>query len=271
MSFVIWRRRLSYWPALTVLALGVSAELLFSVGVAHFAGRTPLRPPFLSARLIDDGPGRDYLIENCAKSSFSLCSFYKDLPRGSDAMLWSGKGEGFISMTSVIQEEWSKQDIPFAYAVLTSKPLATFQSSLRAILRQSTGYLLDDVTAPLDNSAKLPSSVRSIYDGTLAASNQFPTRFWNGLSLPLILLSFVLIFCRARHLPIEVRIIFLGLIADIIICGALSTPHDRYLTRAIWLLPVIAACCGSARRREHGSDRRWAKALRTPCVNAEVK
>ena len=33
----------------------------------------------------------------------------------------------------------------------------------------------------------------------------------------------------------------LGWIANVAICGALSTPHERYNMRVIWLLPIAAS------------------------------
>jgi hypothetical protein len=43
---------------------------------------------------------------------------------------------------------------------------------------------------------------------------------------------------------------------NVAICGALSTPHDRYLMRAVWTVPLVAGmlCAmvfASAGRRSH--------------------
>jgi hypothetical protein len=37
-----------------------------------------------------------------------------------------------------------------------------------------------------------------------------------------------------------------AIIANIMVCGGVSTPHDRYLMRLIWLLPMIGVALVSA-------------------------
>lgn len=239
-AYFLWRKQLSYLPALSVLALGIAGEIGFSAGVYYTVGHPPLRPPFLSARLIDDGPGISYLKANCPSSGFALCSFYRELPDGSDAILWSGDGRGFISMPPERQRPWSEEDLRFVSSVFADRPFETSAVWMRATGRQFLGYSLDDVTAPLGSTEKLPPRIRGMYAATLVGSNSFPAIFWNALALPILISSALLLAYRRRDLPIQVKILLLGIAADIFICGALSTPHDRYLMRVAWLMPVMA-------------------------------
>ena len=75
-----------------MLAVGVAGEAAFSAAVARVTGFAPVRPPFLSARLVEDGPGLDYLRAHCAGggASFALCRYRDRLPLASDIFLWSG-------------------------------------------------------------------------------------------------------------------------------------------------------------------------------------
>lgn len=249
-GYLLWRKQLSYLPALSVLALALAGEIVFSAGVYYTVGYPLLRPPFLSARLIDDGPGLAYLKANCASSAFALCDFYRELPAGSDSILWTGEGKGFISMSPERQRAWSQQDLKFVLAVFADRPLETSTAWLKSIGRQLVGYSLDDVTTPLGSTEKLPPHIREIYEDSLVASNNFPSKFWNVLSFPILLFSALLLAFRRRDLAIEVKMVVIGVVADIVICGALSTPHDRYLMRVAWLMPVMALSIMPTLRRK---------------------
>ena len=54
----IFRRHFVLRPIVAATLLAILGELLFSAGVRHAINVPPLRPPFLTARLLDDGPGR---------------------------------------------------------------------------------------------------------------------------------------------------------------------------------------------------------------------
>jgi small basic protein len=41
-------------------------------------------------------------------------------------------------------------------------------------------------------------------------------------------------------------VIIAGFVFNVAICGALSTPHDRYSTRILWIVPIAAAAVGSS-------------------------
>lgn len=234
-AFVFWRRRLTFRPALLVLALGIIGELSFSAGVTCATGHRPLRPPFLSARLIDDGPGLAYLRTQCPK--FALCDFYAGLPQGSDAMLWSSEGQGFISMAPERQRAWSDEDLRFVITVFLDRPLDVSVAWIAAVGRQAVGYSLSDVTTAIDKG-RMPPNVRAAYEKSLVARGSFPTTVWDVAGLALLLLSMAVLL--RRDLPITVKIMLLGVLVNVIICGALSTPHDRYLMRVAWLLPLCA-------------------------------
>ena len=99
------------WPLIIALAGGLLGEICFALAVSHATGSQPLRPPFLSARLVADGPGRIFLQRDCArKRRFHQCDFYRRLPANSDAILWGQDGAGFISMPTAVQRAWSAED-----------------------------------------------------------------------------------------------------------------------------------------------------------------
>lgn len=230
---MIWRRTLSYGPVLIGLLFVLSGSLIFSLGVKYETGQAPIRPPFLSARLIDDGPGLSYLQQNCP--GFHLCDFYAFLPKGSDRMLWSQDGNGFISMSRERQRAWSDEDFRFVLSVIAEQPFQVAGAWIAAIGRQSLGHSVVDVTSPID-TGRLPADVRRIYYRTLVSKNTFPAFAWDFCHILVTVMGVALI--ASRHTPRVFKIIFLCILVDVLICGAFSTPHDRYLMRVIWLLPL---------------------------------
>lgn len=240
-SLFFQRRPISWIPVLSTLLVGVAAELSFAAGVTFAAGSPPLRPPFLSARLIADGPGRQFLEEQCPRGAdFTLCSIYAALPTNSDVILWADNGVGFISMPRNVQRAWSQEDLRFSAAVAANHPLAVGSSSALAVAKQSWGYKVSDVTAPLENTDRLTPAEFTRYSVTAVAKSRFPVWIWNASSIPLFVASIILLIGGRRRLPPSVQIIILGVIIDVAVCGAISTPHDRYLMRVVWLLPFAA-------------------------------
>jgi hypothetical protein len=67
-------------------------------------------------------------------------------------------------------------------------------------------------------------------------------------AIPLLLLALRRMATAPSHDPIlpYLTMIVSGIILNILICGAVSTPHDRYLMRLIWLLPLCAVMLRTA-------------------------
>ena len=81
------------WRGLVVIAgcllLAAAAEAAFSVAVTRLVGAPPSRPPFLTARIIEEGPGYHYWHDTCPASGFKVCEFLPRLPMPADEFIWS--------------------------------------------------------------------------------------------------------------------------------------------------------------------------------------
>ncbi len=82
-------------------ALGEIAAIVMLAAIAQLAlnfylyGKPSLngeRPPFLTARLIADGPGRWYLEQHCGETKFAGCGHLRELRADSDQFLWADDG-----------------------------------------------------------------------------------------------------------------------------------------------------------------------------------
>ena len=242
-------RRIIVWPVLLAIILGVAAEVAFSTAVALAIGSPPLRPPFLSARLVADGPGRLFLERDCAhRERFVQCRFYPNLSTNSDAILWSLDGTGFRSMPPDVQRAWAAEDARFALAVLLDDPVRVGKSTAAAIIKQASSIRIDDVVMPLDLASRIPDAERVKYRATLVARGTFPAGLWDRAAVVAALASLVALLLFRRRITFPMVLILCGIGLNIVICGALSTPHDRYLMRMEWLIPLLAVILATSHR-----------------------
>lgn len=248
---IAWRRLV-----LPLLALGIAigGEALFSINVRNATGAAPVRPPFLTARLIADGPGRAYLANHCEDAKFLLCRWRDRLPEGSDTFLWdqNPSARGFTAATAAEKRRLVDEEMAFIVAVVRDDPLGVARTTFAAIRSQASKVGLPEFNyGPggrefLDR--KVPPRFKERLVGSLAYRDAMPVQPVALLSLGVFLaaMAFGLFAVRpgGRGATWEGRAIFaLAVVAiglDIAVCGALSTPHDRYLMRIIWIVPLIA-------------------------------
>ena len=261
------------------LLIGIGGEALFSAAVRQMTGAPPGRPPFLTARLIDDGPGYRYLVKTCPGNGFDLCRFLPRLPMNSDQFLWSADPATgvFAAASPAEQRTLSAEQIRFALAVARDRPVSVAASSARSFRRQIGAMGLADFNYPeqekLYFETKLPPRELAQVRASAAFRSEMPVEPIRSATpvivvASLILTAFTLLaMARGAHWVGNregfVFLVLAGLLLNAAACGALSTPHDRYQSRIIWLLPLLAACIaqwrpGLLRFRHSGGQRKEA-------------
>lgn len=259
----------TYKPAVALLILailsGFAGDALFSAAISRQTGDSPVRPPFLTARLIEAGPGLKMLDMHCGLQKFEACKFRDRMPNGSAAFLWSkDKRSGVFAVEPhAVQRRLSMQDTAFAIASIRHDPIATIAVTAHASLRQLTMLRMDIFNAPLgDNSGDaiegLPLSVRERISDSRYVTRFMPVALVEALSI----ISFVtaafylmLIAIRSgsnrekveRDFVLAATLAILLIIANATITGALSGPYNRYSVRIIWIVPLFALLVPSVR------------------------
>lgn len=256
------RTALCLAPIALALLVGAGGEAAFGGAVRKMTGYPPVRPPFVAARLIADGPGRDYLERACANgSTLTLCQYRDSIPEDSDSFLWASGRGSFMGMPAEDRRRVAAEERSFVLAVLADQPMAVIGASLRNIGGQLLRWQVDDIAdARLGgiNRDKLPPAVRAAFDSTRAAAGEFPSGYYDLLAAPVTLLALAALLAlgaaRRDTMPAATRgyvaIVLAGILLNAAVCGAFSKPHDRYQSRVIWLLPLLAASvlAGSRRR-----------------------
>ena len=259
----------AYKPAAVLLLFailaGFAGDALFSAAISQQLGDRPIRPPFLTARLIDAGPGLTMLDSQCGLQKFEACRFRERMPSDSDTFLWStDKRAGvFAAESHAVQRRLSMEDSAFAVASLRHDPIGTVTVTAFASLRQLTMVKMDIFNAPLgdagtDAIAGLPRSVRAQIRDSRYVKRSMPVAMVETLSLiSVVIAAFYLMIIAIqgclkvdkveRNFVLAAVLALLLIIGNATITGALSKPHNRYNIRIVWIVPLFALVIPSVR------------------------
>ena len=274
-SVFVERDANSHRPVRNSLALlfalslvGIFGELAFSYGVRHTIGVDPIRPPFLMARMIADGPGYKFLQENCAKKAYAVCQYIDRLPVSGGEFLWStSPTNGVFSVADLpTRAALSSEQTSFAIDVFRFDPVGVIASATRDFFHQFFKITLDSFflnkEALTAFAANLPTSyfnamTRSrvaMSDSLLKILGTFYFSTYVMSLLALLLISVSLYWTRSKRKPHilslpqwrrMLTVVALAIVSNAAICGILSGSASRYQTRVSWIplfiLGLIAA------------------------------
>ena len=275
-------------PVLTGAGLILAALLLAALaGNAYnsaFQMRTghPLgRPPFLMARLLADGPGRDYLVKVCTGPDrpFLLCRFRGQPLARSDDILWEDKpGLGvFNAIKPPEQLVMEQQEGAFVRGTLQAEPLGVIVAGLRNWgrqlvkisshdpLRDPRAYLANEYwqTTRLVDLIPNARACKPVGPGCRPILRPTPVKWWH---VAVILASGLYGLWRmsrpdvlaalkdgrepwsreARRIAAACALLILVVFVNAGVCGVLSGAFSRYQARIVWLIPMAAGLIACA-------------------------
>jgi hypothetical protein len=259
-----WRGRgAGFVAGIAAAGMGLATSAIFSTTVEAQLGQKPISPPFLSARLTSSGPGMTFLDNHCSKAlrdkRFALCEVLDQLPRPSDEFLWSEQRDSGVFQLAAkpLQRRIAAEDKQFYLAVIAHDPLAYVGSFVAATAETLTSFnMINFNYSDLRRTGiarNLPEPVAQDALASRAVANTMPTGFTLWATVAISLLSLIIVLAglwrevragrglgrRSQRLAL---LLIAGLLANAVICGALSKPDARYQMRLEWLLPLAAAC-----------------------------
>lgn len=235
-------------PNLVLPAASVATALVcIIVANAAFTGRifvSRAGPAFVFARILQDGIAAKLLNDTCPQSGYMLCRFRDRLPPTADAWLWEkvspfnqlGRFRGAETESSRMIAD-SLARYPLLHAEMALKDSAIQFVSFR------TGDQIESQKWVLDKDfVRFIPAQRSAYDHARQQHARFDFKAINLLHVPVgwlgligMLGVMILAMIRGkREIALLLAILTFTLIANAIICGVLSNPHDRYQSRLIW-------------------------------------
>jgi hypothetical protein len=268
------RGRLQALGGVAMIVVAAAASLM-AINTAYY-GRPSLEgpaPPFLTARIIADGPGKWYLHENCGRVQFSICARANELPDSAIDFLWPEKG---IWRTSAPGEQQRLRDeeLRFVAATLHEYPrqeLRIAAGNFFTQLHSFGSYIENDPFILLWMDHALPGA-RGRYLNTREAKRTLHEEFFRVLQEWTVVVALVVIAGMIIEVPRErwpqrlvalsATIVFV-VIANAAVTSILSAVDSRYEDRVIWLVPLLAGAfvltALDARERDFGGRIRPSK------------
>ena len=233
--------------AVVVAAAGLGAFSL--AAIERVAGNSPLGRPFLTAHLVDGGPGMAFIRAACPEAGFAVCERADELPVEWRRVLFR------FEQAQAYKRRLVEEDLAFARATLAHDPAGVLALAARDAARQTVrvGLVSTPIRAGIPESAALERSdsrlVQRIRDGRLFhASWLYPAVAATSSGLAVAAIAVLAVMALRRDRPAAgppwrrlLAVTATGLLLNAAICGILASPYDRFQARVIWLVPLLAA------------------------------
>ncbi len=268
LGWLVWlllrRRDVVARPLLATvpLVLAVLAHVAFSLALYHYISFSPKSPPHFMARLIADGPGRDYLRQACPTRPFYLCRDLDELPDTENGILYRYLAKLPAEDGEAIRAE--AEDV--VKGTLKTFPLQVAGHMLENTARQ---FVTIGAMTELDPpwwqmmQAKFPYVARDAAD-TLQMRGVFEGHGLDRLNLVYDIAALAsglacaglawacAVWRHWRSLSL-ICFVFVALWINAFAAGALGGVFGRYQGRMIWLVPLCAFAAGSVLLGSQGS------------------
>ena len=210
------------------------------------------RPPFLMARVIADGPGRWYLQQRCAEVKLTICDHVHEIHDdiSTDDFLWEHRGI-WQSSSPATQERLRAEETAFVLATLRAYPRAELAIAAGNFWGQLTSFALwgygpDPWIWEAFDRALPGARLRYLQTRQVqgALPGEFSSTSQNWMVMTALGVIGTLTTWRWRRLSprlIGLTVIVVSItIANAFVTGVFSNVEDRYQSRVIWLLPLLA-------------------------------
>lgn len=260
---------------LSAAAVSIALFLVYGAVVRARTGERLGSPPFLSARVLVDGPGRGYLKSACAAGRpWTLCAYRDRRLDSLEDVLWSrNRRRGVYGLAPPdVRARLSAEDHAFAWAAVLHDPFGQMRASAVNIVETLVDVRLDEPLAGPDFFAEdgfwAHTALPRLMPGADLCAEAEDYRcaprldadalyLVHGAALVASLAFLLWRLTRAdvraalarpgREATAEGRLVAAALLLTAVValnagvCGAISGPYARYQARLAWVLPLVAA------------------------------
>ncbi|MCV2871489.1 hypothetical protein OEZ71_04180 [Defluviimonas sp. WL0050] len=269
-ALVLSRRRWWLAPALVLIMVGIgfAEQSVLRSAAKSVANSEVVIKPYITARIIEDGPGLSYLDAHCPDDTIPTCKLHAALQLSDDPFRitashivfeTSERLGSFRLMTAEDQRIVADDQIGFFFEVLADQPIALTLAFLKNTLIQS-GWTSVDMTLQNEPIIAQHAGVSGLMSGAFEHGRLTRDIGWlvpvttahHALYI-LSLLVIVALVLLPHRVPREIKalaiMVLLGVLANALVCGGISQPATRYGARVIWLLPLVATILAIFARR----------------------
>jgi hypothetical protein len=264
LAFRLLQRRLGFSvlvAAVAPIAAVVAANAALGMLFFDEPSAAPRRLPVLLARSIEDGPARWHLEDHCASARYTICEVFTEIPSSMDAVMWSEGGLHRVATAEQMNRIREEEFLILGRAFL-AYPLQQTWSLIGNTVKQFVSLgTRDFLSAEIERLSGVVnvSFNRQRLRGLL---NAFDLMHGAAVAFAFVVIAIFAWGDRLRSGPRErevLAVVLFGLLANAAIFGGLSAPTDRYQSRVIWLVPVLAGLFWLERRRRAIMIRRLAE------------
>jgi hypothetical protein len=253
---VLRNRALAVIPRLmlpaTVVSAGLVAIVMSNYLMLGLVTYSPGSYAFEFARLVADGPAVEYLRATCPTRKYAACAYLDRMPMSSPDFLFAP--DSLFKKTGWLGERKEGKEI--VAATVRRYPLWILGNGITNTLTQAVTFQTGDGLASQATEPYPTTQLRALYPGDFAAyedsrqSRGELSRMPHLKTLQWGLIIFSAIYCgliaillaRDGHwLPVALMItVGFAIMINAFVAGAISEPANRYGSRVIWMLPLMA-------------------------------
>jgi len=259
--------------AACAVALGAAMLLAANFAVAKRVAWTPGGYGIVFGRMLQDGIVARYLDDHCPDPRLRLCPYQHDLPATADAFLWGGGVFNKLGRFDGLGDEMRTIVVESLAAYPGMQIETALAATAKQLVRVATGEgVLNTLWHTYGIMERYTPSVLPAMRAARQQQNEIRFDAMNAVHVPVALASMallpvIMLFAlwrrSLRELGILAATVTVAILANAVICGALSNAHDRYGSRIIWLAPLVAVLA-PLRRRSPIEDQRPRYAMPLP-------
>ena len=252
--------------AACLVLVAIAERKAYEFAAETVTSKDVIYTPYITARLIVDGPGLAYLDENCPpanlQADLATCALHEALSWSDDPYRLtathiiferSARLGSFLLMPAEDQQAVADEQREFFFRVLVDRPFGTVYALMEnagtQLMMNSVGMTIPNTSVILNTKALsgLPEAQLGVLNGVLNRDQR-----WLGVAgtihsaiylVSFLIVAGLLIWPGRIAPPLKVFILFvlIGIALNAMVCGGVSQPAHRYGARVMWLLPFSAA------------------------------
>ena len=213
---------------------------------------SPAAPFFLLARLVYDGPAKQYLDEVCPGAGFFLCSQRDRFVNDSNWFLWTKASPLETMIRNVAEARALDEASAIVAGTLRTHPGAVLASVFTNTLDQLMMFGTVNLGCNSCLGGKIDTTIHDFFPheygqflNSRQISGRWPLAAISAGHVAIVLAAIGALMLNRHKLDDEPRrflfLLLWALLLNAILMGGLSIPAHRYGARLTWLLPMLAA------------------------------